>query len=70
VPPLAATSVPATVIAPCVAAEGVRPVVPKLSEVTATLVALLHDGAALVLPTSICPVVPAAVTPKAYAVLP
>jgi len=63
VPPLATARVPATVTAPCVAVLGVRPVVPKLIEVTATPVAAPHDGAPPVLPTRTCPVVPAAVTP-------
>ena len=63
VPPLATARVPATVTTPCVAALGVRPVVPKPMEVTATPVAAPHDGAPPVLPTRTCPVVPAAVTP-------
>ena len=51
VPPLATASVPASVIAPVVAVEGVRPVVPPLNEVTPIPVSVAHDGAAPVLPT-------------------
>lgn len=63
VPPLAGAKVPATVTTPCVAVLGVRPVDPKLMDVTAVEVAAAHEGAAPVLPTRTCPVVPAAVTP-------
>ena len=45
VPPLVVASVPATVIAPCVAVEGVRPVVPKERLVTPKDERLDHDGA-------------------------
>jgi hypothetical protein len=40
VPPFAATSVPATVTAPLVAEEGVKPVVPKVIVVTGAVTAL------------------------------
>jgi hypothetical protein len=52
VPPLPTASVPATVTAPCVAVDGVRPVDPKLIDVTALDVSADQDGAAPVLPTS------------------
>ena len=44
VPPFATASVPANVTAPVVAVAGVRPVVPALNEVTATLEADDHVG--------------------------
>ena len=44
VPPLATASVPAKVTAPVVADEGVKPVVPALNEVTATLDGVVHVG--------------------------
>ena len=51
VPPLAATSVPATVIAPVVAVVGVSPVVPKLIEVTALEDKVPHEGGKPVFPS-------------------
>ena len=42
VPPLAIPSVPATVTAPPVGVDGVRPVVPKLIVVTATPLSVVH----------------------------
>ena len=66
VPPLAAASVPATVIAPVVAEDGVSPVVPKVMDVTAAVEGTApHDGAPLVVAIRTCPVVPAPVTPIA-----
>jgi hypothetical protein len=49
VPPLATAKVPATVTAPVVAVAGVKPVVPKVIEVTAAVVGTEpQDGAPLV----------------------
>ena len=62
--------VPAKVTAPVVAELGVKPVVPALNELTKELETVAQDGAAPVLPTKTCPVVPAAVTPKAAVPLP
>ena len=62
VPPLATASVPATVTTPVVAVEGVKPVVPKLIEVTAAVLGTApQEGAPLVVATRTWPVVPAAV---------
>ena len=61
VPPLATASVPATVTAPVVADDGVKPVVPKLIE--ATLVGrVVHVGAPAPPDTRYCPDVPAVLT--------
>ena len=62
VPPLVTASVPATVTTPVVAVEGVKPVVPKLIEVTAAVLGTApQEGAPLVVATRTWPVVPAAV---------
>jgi len=67
---LATPRVPASVIAPVVPVDGVRPVVPALNDVTALDESVSQDGAAPVLPTNTWPVVPTAVAVKAEVPLP
>ena len=57
VPPFATANVPAKVIAPDVALDGVSPVVPPLKVVTATPLSVVHCGA-VPLEVRICPEVP------------
>jgi hypothetical protein len=55
VPPFATASVPSSVTAPCVALEGVRPVVPPLKLVTASLVKAYAVATFDPLPTQMSP---------------
>ena len=61
VPPLATANAPAKVTAPVVAVEGVKPVVPALNEVTATLVGDDQVGTPAAAEVRNCPLVPAGV---------
>jgi len=71
VPPLATANVPATVTTPVVAVDGVKPVEPKVIDVTAAVDGTApQDGAPLVVAMRTCPVVPAAVIPAADVPLP
>jgi hypothetical protein len=51
VPPFAVASVPATVTAPDVAVDGVKPIAPNVMDVTAELDNVDQEGAAPVFPT-------------------